>query len=99
MKRGTTPTHKFTTPYNANDIDKVRIIYSQKDTPVITKENDGITFENNTIITKLSQEETLSFNCKRAVEIQIKILLKTGEVVLSEIIRESVDRCLDSEVL
>lgn len=99
MKIGTTPTHKFTIPYDESLVDKVRITYSQGEKRLIKKENADITFDGNGIVVKLSQEETLSFNHQRNVEIQLKILLQSGEVVVSDIIQESAERCLDSEVL
>jgi hypothetical protein len=99
MKRGTTPTHTFTIPFEEGMVDKIRIAYAQNGRVLFTKQDEDVTFQDGNITTKLTQEETLAFDCRLDVEMQIKLLLGGGEVMLSEIMRESVDRCLDNEVL
>jgi hypothetical protein len=39
MRRGTTPTHTFTLPFDTAMLSKVRIIYSQGNSPVVTRDN------------------------------------------------------------
>ena len=97
--RGTTPTHTFTLPINRELCDKVRIIYSQGDTP-IKVEGERLKFlSDNTVSCTLTQAETLSLDCAKPCDIQVRILTKDGSAPASDIIRKSVGRCLDDEVL
>jgi hypothetical protein len=99
MKRGTTPTHTFTLPFEMSGIKKFRITYAQNGKVVFYKTDADITIENDTISVKLTQEDTLALDCHKGVEIQVKLLTSGGDTMVSDIIRETVDRCLDSEVL
>ena len=99
MIRGTTPTHTFTLPFDSSVISKVRILYSQNDELVFAKSDADATMDTNTISVVLSQQDTLSLDCHRPVDIQLRVLTKGGEALASDIIREKVDRCLDDEVL
>lgn len=99
MMRGTSPIHVFRIPFNVDVIDKVRIIYSQKEKPVVIKESEDCTFENNTIKTKLTQEDTLAIDHKKPVEVQVRILSVSGDPLVSTIKAFRVGRCLDNEVI
>lgn len=99
MKRGTTPTHTFTLPFGTDMIQKLHVLYAQDEQVKIKKTEADATFEGNSVAVKLTQEETFSLECKKAVEIQIRVLTLGGEAMNSDIIRVPVDRCLDSEVL
>jgi len=97
MIRGTTPTHIFTLPFDTEQIDKVRVIYAQDDRVVFVKEE--CEKEANVVSVKLTQEETLKFDCRKKVEIQMRILTKDGEALASVIRKIDVEKCLESEVL
>lgn len=99
MKRGTTPTHTFTLPFDVSLVAKARILYSQNGAPVLTKEGSDITMVDNTLSVKLSQEETFKFDYNKYVEIQVRVLTQTGEVLASNIVPVSVGQCLEEEVL
>ena len=99
MRRGSTPTHTFTLPFNTEVIEKLRITYKQQGDTVLTKTEKDVELSEKTIVCELTQEDTLSFLEKVIVEIQLKILTKNGKVYPSDIYRVSPGRVLDEEVL
>lgn len=99
MMRGTTPTHIFTLPFEANLLSNIRIIYTQGDEQVFVKEVKDCNIDGNTVTVRLTQEETFLFDCKKYVEIQVRALTHGGDVLNSNIMKESVERCLDNEVI
>lgn len=101
MKRGTTPTHTFTLPFDATLVAKARILYAQNDTVILRKEGSDITINGNTLSVRLSQEDTFKFTMgfTRYVEIQVRILTPTNDSLVSDIIRVPVERCLEEDVL
>lgn len=98
MRRGTTPTHTFTLPFNATGL-KIRVSYAQGGRVVVRKTEADCVVSGNDIVVKLTQQETLRFNSSAAVEIQIKVLTAGNDVPVSGIYTVPVERCLDDEVL
>lgn len=94
---GTTPTHSFSTPCKASDVAKVRVIYSQNDTPILIKTD--CTIQDNLISVTLTQEDTFLFDAKKEVEIQVRILTKTNVVLGSIPKRVGATKCLENEVI
>jgi hypothetical protein len=99
MKRGTTPTHIYTLPLEVNTLSSVSITYRQAGGTILTKKGEDLSMNGITIRVKLTQEETLSFSCAQPVEIQVRALTAGGDALASKIMRVSVERCLDGEVL
>lgn len=99
MRRGTTPIHTFTLPVDMADVAKLRVAYAQQGRIVFVKTEADATHRGNVVQFKLTQADTLSFRCNRDVEIQIKALTHAGEVLISQIMRVEVGRCLDDEVM
>lgn len=99
MIRGTTPTHTFTLPFDTGTVECVKITYSQRGQVVLTKHRADVELAGNAIITRLTQEDTFRFDCAVDVSIQIRVLTTDGSALASKIMRISVDRCLDNEVL
>lgn len=99
MIRGTTPLHVFTLPFSTDLIKNLRVIYSQNDEPVLKKELDDCKLNGNTVEVKLSQVDTFTFNSDYPVEIQVRVLTKTGDALASLPQRVGLDRCLENEVL
>ena len=97
--RGTTPTHTFTLPIPLEGFKVIRIIYSQNDKVIVRKDKGDCEVEGNKIVTRLTQRETLRFDDKEKVEIQIRFLTYDGEASKTEIKTTSATRCLDDEVL
>lgn len=101
MIQGTTPTHVFTLPIDTSTISQLRITYIQGGTVVLdAKENDdNVTMEDNIIKYRLNQEDTLKFNSSEMVLLQLKVLTSEGDVMASKIMRLSVEKILNTEVL
>ena len=96
---GTTPTHTFTIPFDITLISKLRILYSQNNEVLITKELGDCTVLDNAVEVKLTQQETLAFDPRYNVEIQLRVLTAGGDALSSDIITTTVNRCLESDVL
>ena len=99
MIRGTTPTHTFTIPFDASLIAKCRIIYAQDGVEIFCKNTEDCILVGQSIKTRLTQEETFSLDCKKCVEIQVRVLTKTGDALSSLVMKVGLDKCLDDEVL
>lgn len=107
MRRGTTPTHTFTLPFEVPDGAKVRIVYAQNEKIVLEHETTACEISGAVITTRLSDEETLRFDCREhfhdghyqtyPVEIQIGIKTPHGDKLWSEIITTDVERCLRAD--
>ena len=99
MGRGTTKTHTFKLPFEAKLIKKTRVVYSQNGDVIIKKTENDVQIDGNVVTVKLSQEDTFTFSSKSPVEIQLRVLFTNGDVKNSDIIKTSVARCLDDEVI
>lgn len=99
MIRGTTPIHTFTIPFDISLIKEVKIIYSQEDEQILCKRMEDCVLEGTVIKTSLTQEDTFKFDCKKPVQIQVRVLTIDHEVLASNIINVTVGKCLDDEVL
>ena len=99
MFRGTTPIHTFYVEIDTSIIKEVKITYSQKDEEVLVKRTEDCTIEDGQISTKLSQEDTFRFEPNTVVFIQLRVLTTGDDVLISELIKASVGKCLDDEVL
>ena len=97
--RGTTPEHTFTLPVDTGTLKSVRVIYAQGGNKIMTKEGTKITLSGNTVKVRLTQADTFRFDHKKTVEIQVRALTNGGDVLNSEIFTETVERCLDTEVI
>lgn len=97
--RGTTPTHIFTLPFEAKLISNIRIIYTQGDEQILVKEVKDCNIDGNTVTVRLTQEETFLFDCKKYVEIQVRVLTAEKDALNSDPIKVSVEKCLDNEVM
>lgn len=99
MRRGTTPTHTFYLPFDAAVVSKVRIIYAQNDEEVFTKETADCTLSDMKVVTKLTQEETLSLDQRKNVQIQLRVITTDGDALASNVITKGVLELLEDEVL
>lgn len=101
MIRGTTPTHRFVldSDVDMSTIADVRVSYGQHNQEIFCKTLEDITIDDHTIITTLTQEESLSFNAMYEVQIQLRILLTDGRVRSTNTIIKSVGDTLNEEVL
>lgn len=98
MRRGTTPTHIFTLPFSTDNIQNATIVYAQKDCVVLSKTMSNLSFNDNTIELKLTQEDTLKL-APCVVDIQIRVLTRSGDALASSIMSDMVYDSLSDEVL
>ena len=99
MRRGTTPTHTFTIPFDVENVADALIVYAQGDKEVLRKTVRHCHMEGNTLSVDLTQEETLLFSCKSKAQIQVKVRTGGGSVLVSEILTMDVEKCLSDEVI
>lgn len=99
MIRGTTPTLEFTLPFNTNILEEAWITFSQHNTVVLNKKLNECESEDQKLVIKLTQAETLMLDCEYNTEIQVRVRTKEGEALASDIITVSTDRILkDGEI-
>ena len=99
MRRGSTPLHTFTLSIDTAELLKIRITYHQLGRCVLTKTEKDATLDGYDVSVRLSEKETLAFRCSQDVDIQIKVLTKSGDVIPSDPLRVDVESCLDDEVM
>ena len=99
MIRGTTPTVEFTLPFLLSNVDKIWITFSQNNSELFTLEKQDCELYEYTIQATLTQKQTLKLLSQTMVEIQVRLLTKTGVAMASNIIKEPVQRILkDGEI-
>ena len=95
MRRGTSPTHIFTTDIDLSEVIKdIYITYQQNKRTIVEKTNPSITIENKKISTELTQEETLRFSDQGNVKIQIRIKTKNDKPIASQVFVTTVNEIL-----
>ena len=99
MRRGTTPTHTFSLDFSAELIAALRVTYAQDGEIILSKTESDVEVSGNEISVRLTQEETLKFNEESDVEIQLKILSTSGDVLASPVYTVHPLRIIDEEVL
>lgn len=97
--QGTTPKQRINVPLDVANIGAVEIVYAQDDKILFRKGLDDCKVDEKGLSFKLTQEETFSFNYKKLLQIQVRVLSKSGDVVGSCIKETSVAQCLSDEVL
>ena len=98
MIRGTTPTHIFQMPFSAETL-KFTITYAQNDREIVKKTEEDCDVKGNAIMITLSQEDTLLFDEKKAVQVQLKTLDFEGNVKASNVMITTAGKILDEEVI
>ena len=99
MRRGTTPKHTFTLPFDTATIEKIRVIYAQRDAVVFEKKESDVHLVGNEVRVTLTQADTLKLQSAYKTEIQIRVLTKSGQAFASDIVSVNTDRCMTDEVL
>ena len=98
MIRGTTPTHYFdikNNEINTSMLGKINVLYGQNDKLLFKKKTEDCKLENNTIITKLTREESLKFDHKQPAQVQIVVETKNGDIIETVVMTIGVDKLLD----
>ena len=100
--RGTTPIYTVTfSDFPLDDAADVYITFEQTSSGVeLTKHGDELTWdrENNTVTTKLTQAETLTFQ-KGSIKIQIRAVDNEGTAVATSIFSDTVNDVLYERVI
>lgn len=101
MRRGTTPVFNLTVKgVNFNDAKNIYVTIAQNSTKLTKSGPDVSVFtKDNLLQISLTQEETLLFNMHYGAKIQVRIVMKNGSVVASNIEHVSVLETLSEEVL
>ena len=99
MIRGTTPRLDFYLPFNVDALNEAYVTFAQNGETVFEKTLDECDTEQNRIIVKPTQEETLKLREGSMVEIQIRAKTAKGDALASNIMRESADRILKEGVI
>lgn len=99
MIRGTTPTHTFKLPFDTSIVKEVMVIYAQNEKEVFHKDTFDCELNGKEIIVTLSQEDTLKFNHRQNVQIQVRVLTDDDVALASQIKEITIQNCLNSEVL
>jgi hypothetical protein len=99
MIRATTPTHKFTLPFNYTQyVKKILITYYQKGNIVLEKNENDVQIDGNIVSYKLTQEETKLFS-NGFVRVQVRVLTINDDALASEEQTVPIDNVLNDEVL
>ena len=99
MIQGTTPTHIFKLPIDTGIIQALRITYCQQGSNVIEKTERDVVMSGDTVTCTLTQQETLAFNPRQNIKLQLKVLTASGAVLASAIRELTVHEVLNKEVL
>lgn len=99
MIKGTTPTHYFNIAFDTSEIKTLEITYAQEDEIILQKHKSDCVLEGKRITTKLTQEETFNFDCEKRVQIQLRVVTKSGAALAAYIKNVPIYKCLSNEVL
>ena len=97
MRPTSTERHMLTFQIDLENVEGVKITYTQNEDIVIVKEKDDVTINGKKIIVTLSEAETKLFEPEIPVEIQAKIK-RDGQVIPTQIKRVAVKRMLNTEL-
>lgn len=111
MRRGTTPTHNFTLPFDPPEGTEYRIVYAQgedfEESILFELTTERCAIDGRNVSVKLKQEETLLFNCHPVyhsggyktlpVKIQIGVQTPSRDILWSDIKVTTVERCLKKD--
>lgn len=89
MRRGTTPTLTFTTPYAAAMIQSGYLTFNQRGETVldVSLDDPSVTIEDEAISIELTQEQTLAFTSAAPAQAQIRAMLTSNKAVGSNIVQ------------
>lgn len=99
MIKGSTPTFSITLPFDTSLIEKARVSFGQDFKELVCKKETECRMEGTVINCELSQEETLEFNHIRPVQVQVKVKMTSGKVILTKPMETDAEYCLCKEVL
>lgn len=99
MIRGTTPTITFTADKDFSQFDKIEVTFAQHKKPIFTKKKEDCVINGKELAVKLTEAETLLFNCK-STPIQMQIVCGFGaERIATDIMETPIESLLKGECL
>ena len=98
MYRGTTPTLKFTLPFDTSTLDAVWVTIAQSGKVIINKTKSDCDLKGKDISVTLTQAETLALK-EDKTEIQMRVLTTDGIALASAIFREDTKCILKDGVI
>ena len=99
MRRGTTPTHTITTDIDLTGADVIYLTYQQGCRNVLDLDASRLTVTEEQIEVTLTQAETLAFDRRRDVSIQIRARFPDGSAVASNIMTTTAEEILKDGVI
>ena len=99
MYRGTTPTLRFSLPFDTSTLDAVWVTIAQGGKVIINKKKSDCDLNGKDISVTLTQEETLALKAENKTEIQIRVLTTDGVALASAIFREDTKCILKDGVI
>lgn len=99
MTRGTTPTQIFNVDVDLTSAEVVYVTYKQRAYVVLEKSIEDMDITPEQIVFPLTQEDTLRFNTKLPVDIQIRARFPDGNAIASNIIETSAEVILKEGVI
>ena len=104
MYQATTPNHTYKLPIATSSCKTIQVSYKQGDKQLIWQSDgadlpDGMTFDGNKVIIRLTQEQTLGFNTKAPVTSQVRALTDDDDAFISRKFRISVKEAQNKEIL
>ena len=98
--RGTTPELTFNLPFETDTIKSLYVTFTDKEKNVLLEKTEAdFTLSGSTIKGELSQEETLLFEERTKVRMQIRILTTDGKALKSKVFVIDVDELLKDGVI
>ena len=82
--QGTTPTHAFELPFDAELVSKARFVYSQEGEVVCVKTGDDVSITPEGVSTTLTQEDTYAFIPDTQIKLLLRILTTYGDALVSD---------------
>lgn len=94
MRRGTTPTLTFGVGFDTETIEVLNIAFEQNKKIKLEKTLGDCLLDEKNILLPLSQVDTLALQDSTRVNVQLRIKLKNGNVIASEIMEGFVERII-----
>ena len=104
MYRATTPIHTFILPIQTSNCKEIQVTYRQGPTTVVKHYQDstlpeGMTLDEDKVIIKLTQTETLKFCPKDPAYVQVRVLTTDDSAYASQRFKVSINNVLNEEIL
>ena len=99
IPKGCTCENEFSFPFDKDEVVALCVTYKQNKEVKLKKRLDDCTLKDGKIYVALEQEDTLKFDDKGIIRVQIKARLKNGKVPKSNIMETYTDEDFCNEVI